>query len=117
MRISDWSSDVCSSDLMDRVPGTRDVSEAANAAEAQRIAEESIEILARIHSLDTAPFVAAGVAQTSSPEETAFAYLAPNIAIFHRIKKIPQPMMEWALRSVSRNVPRDCRSSDANTSE
>src|SRR3546814_5763265 len=93
--------------VMDRVPGTRDVSEAANAAEAQRIAEESIEILARIHSLDTAPFVAAGVAQPSSPEETAFAYLAPNIAIFHRLKKTPQPMMEWALRWVSRNVPQD----------
>src|SRR3546814_8962734 len=89
------------------LPISRDVSEAANAAEAQRIAEESIEILARIHSLDTAPFVAAGVAQPSSPEETAFAYLAPNIAIFHRLKKTPQPMMEWALRWVSRNVPQD----------
>src|SRR3546814_16850892 len=92
---------------MDRVPGTRDVSEAADAAEAQRIAEESIEILARIHSLDTAPFVAAGVAQPSSPEETAFAYLAPNIAIFHRLKKTPHPLMAWALRWVSRHVPQD----------
>src|SRR3546814_1526692 len=70
--------------VMDRVPGTRDVSEAANAAEAQRIAEGSIEILARIHRLDTATSVAASVAQPWSPEETAFAYLAPNIAIFHR---------------------------------
>src|SRR3546814_3864109 len=34
-------------------------------------------------------------------------YLAPNIAIFHRLKKTPQPMMEWALRWVSRNVPQD----------
>lgn len=91
--------------IMDRVPGTRDVTEAANAAEAQRIAEESVEILARIHSLDTAPFVAAGVVQPQSPREIAFSYLTPNIAIFRRLKKTPQPMMEWALRWVERNVP------------
>src|SRR3546814_7505796 len=47
----------------------------------------------------------------STRTDTLFPYTtlfrSPNIAIFHRLKKTPQPMMEWALRWVSRNVPQD----------
>ncbi len=91
--------------VMDRVAGTRDVSQAQNPEEAQRIAEEYIEILARMHQLDTAPFVAAGITQPKDPEAIALAYLAPHIPLYRRLKQSPQPMIEWALGWVLRNVP------------
>ena len=45
--------------VMDLVPGTRDVDHAADDAERRSVAEQYIAVLARMHSLDTAPFVAA----------------------------------------------------------
>jgi hypothetical protein len=45
--------------VMDRVPGTRDVAEAVDDRERRSVAEQYIEVLARMHRLDTAPFVAA----------------------------------------------------------
>src|SRR3546814_14378674 len=65
--------------VMDRVPGTRDVSEAADAAEAQRIDEERIQILPRTTRLDTEPSVAAGGATRSSQGERAYGYHAPKL--------------------------------------
>jgi aminoglycoside phosphotransferase (APT) family kinase protein len=93
--------------VMDRAAGTRDMSRAADAAEAQRVAEEYIEILARMHSLDTAPFVAAGIGQPEGAEAIALVYLEPNEKLYRRLKHTPQPLIEWALRWVRRNVPQD----------
>jgi aminoglycoside phosphotransferase (APT) family kinase protein len=91
--------------VMDRVPGTRDVAEAANDDVRRRVAEQYIEVLARIHRLDPAPFVAAGVAHPQGPTETALSYLNANIVLYRRTKRGSQPLVEFALKWANRNVP------------
>jgi aminoglycoside phosphotransferase (APT) family kinase protein len=91
--------------VMDRVPGTRDVGHAADDDERRRIAEQYIEVLARMHELDTAPFVAAGMALPQGPAETALSYLNANIVLYRRTKRGAQPLVEFALKWMQRNVP------------
>jgi hypothetical protein len=92
--------------VMDRVRGTRDVAHAVDDEERRRIAEQYIEVLARMHALDVAPFVHAGVALPKGPEQTALAYLNANIALYRRTKRGAQPLVEFALNWMKRNVPR-----------
>jgi aminoglycoside phosphotransferase (APT) family kinase protein len=91
--------------VMDSVPGTRDVAQAADDAERQRLAEDYIAVLARMHRLDVAPFVAAGIEKPEGPRAIALSYLTPHLPLYRRTKRSPQPMIEWALRWVERNVP------------
>jgi aminoglycoside phosphotransferase (APT) family kinase protein len=91
--------------VMDRVPGTRDVDHAADDMERRRVAEQYIEVLARMHSLDTAPFVAAGMAHPKGPADTALSYLNANIVLYRRTKRGAQPLVEFALQWMRRNVP------------
>jgi aminoglycoside phosphotransferase (APT) family kinase protein len=92
--------------VMERVRGTRDVAHAVDDEERRRIAEQYIEVLARMHALDVAPFVHAGVALPKGPEQTALAYLNANIALYRRTKRGAQPLVEFALNWMKRNVPR-----------
>src|ERR1700722_11966807 len=91
--------------VMDRVPGTRDVAEAVDTREGRSVAEQYIEVLARMHRLDTAPFVAAGMAHPQGPLETALSYLNANIALYRRTKRGSQPLVEFALKWMRRNAP------------
>jgi aminoglycoside phosphotransferase (APT) family kinase protein len=91
--------------VMDRVPGTRDVDHAADDAERRSVAEQYIAVLARMHSLDTAPFVSAGMVQPKGPADTAMSYLDANIVLYRRTKRGAQPLVEFALKWMRRNVP------------
>jgi len=91
--------------VMDSVPGTRDVAQATDDAERKRIAEDYIAVLARMHRLDVTPFVAAGIEKPEGPKAIALSYLTPHLPLYRRTKSSPQPMIEWALRWVERNVP------------
>ncbi|HEY3851820.1 MAG TPA: phosphotransferase family protein [Steroidobacteraceae bacterium] len=91
--------------VMERVAGTRDVDSAADDAERRRVAEQYVEVLARMHALDTAPFVAAGVVRPEGPAAIALSYLNANIALYRRTKQGAQPLVEFALRWMQRNVP------------
>jgi aminoglycoside phosphotransferase (APT) family kinase protein len=92
--------------VMERVRGTRDVGQAINDDERRSLAEQYIEVLARMHSLDVKPFVQAGVALPKGPEQTALAYLNANIGLYRRTKRGAQPLVEFALNWMKRNVPR-----------
>jgi aminoglycoside phosphotransferase (APT) family kinase protein len=91
--------------VMDRVPGARDVDHAADDAERRSVAEQYIAVLARMHSLDTAPFVAAGMVHPKGPADTALSYLNANIVLYRRTKRGAQPLVEFALQWMRRNVP------------
>jgi aminoglycoside phosphotransferase (APT) family kinase protein len=91
--------------VMERVPGTRDVARALDDAERRNVAEQYIEVLARMHALDVAPFVAAGIALPKGPEQTALSYLNANIVLYRRTKRGAQPLVEFALKWMQRNVP------------
>lgn len=93
--------------VMDRSPGTRDVSEAADDAERQSVAEQYIEALADVHRLDIAPFVDAGITLPDNPSDLAVAYVDANEKLYRRTKTGPEPIVEFALRWMRRHVPDD----------
>src|SRR6202165_5084156 len=57
--------------IMEAVPGTRDVSLAANAAERRSVARQFIEAVAKMHRPPIEPFVAKGIKRQSTPNAIA----------------------------------------------
>src|SRR3546814_3293375 len=66
MRISDWSSDVCSSDLMDRLDALTALETAINASDAESEADITLELDAAIDALGAA-YVAVERAREERP--------------------------------------------------
>jgi aminoglycoside phosphotransferase (APT) family kinase protein len=91
--------------VMDRGSGDRDVSRAASDAERQSVAEQYIDALARMHSLDIEPFVAAGIHRPRDQREAVLVFLDANQPLYERTKRAPEPFLEFALRWARRNVP------------
>ncbi len=93
--------------VMDRVPGTRDVSEADSDEQREHIAEQYIEHLARTHALDLAPFEAAGLDVPRTSEGVALAFVDANEVLYRRTKQAAEPLVEWGLRWARRHIPTD----------
>jgi aminoglycoside phosphotransferase (APT) family kinase protein len=91
--------------VMDRVPGVRDVSLAADDRERQTVAFEYIEQLAKMHRLDVQPFVETGLELPVTATEIQLAYLNANQNLYNRTKRLPEPLIEFGLRWLRRNVP------------
>jgi len=91
--------------VMDRSPGVREVSQAGDAAAQQRIAEQYIEQLVRMHALPVQPFVDAGIAAPAPGRPVALAYLDANRPLYTRCKRRPQPLIEFALQWAERHAP------------
>jgi aminoglycoside phosphotransferase (APT) family kinase protein len=91
--------------VMDQAAGGRDVSQAASDDERRHIAEQYVEQLARIHALDTAPFVAAGITLPADGRANVLAYLDANLPLYLRGKRQPQPLIEFVMRWARRCAP------------
>jgi len=91
--------------IMEAVPGTRDVSLAASAAERRSVARQFIEAVAAMHRLPTEPFVAKGIKGQSTPHEIALAGLEAYWPLYQKNKKGPEPLIEFAVRWLRTNVP------------
>ncbi len=92
---------------MDWLPGTRDVAEAESDEQRASIAEQYVEYLAKAHSLYLAPFEAAGVLVPRTPKGIALAFVDANEVLYRRTKHGAEPLVEWALGWVRRNVLAD----------
>jgi aminoglycoside phosphotransferase (APT) family kinase protein len=91
--------------IMEAVPGTRDVSLAASAAERRSVARQFIEAVAAMHRLSVEPFVAKGIKRQTTPHEIALAGLEAYWPLYQKNKKGPQPLIEFAVRWLRANVP------------
>lgn len=91
--------------LMDAISGTRNMAEAASDAERSAIASEFISEVAAMHRLPVAPFVAKGIALPQGAKEIALAGLTAYMPLYQRTKSRPEPMLEWVLGWIERNVP------------
>jgi hypothetical protein len=90
---------------MEAVPGTRDVSLAANAAERRSVARQFIEAVAAMHRLPIEPFVAKGIKRQTTPHEIALAGLDAYWPLYQKNKKGPEPLIEFAVHWLRSNVP------------
>lgn len=90
--------------VMDAVPGRRDVTR-LDVDRQRKIAQEHMVLLAEMHRLDIAPFVAVGLDEPTTPEEIGLGMLDAYMPLYHRTKAGPEPLIEFAIAWARRNVP------------
>ena len=91
--------------VMEAVPGTRDVSTANDDTQRLELARQYVEAMAAMHKLPVGPFVEKGIHLPTSPEDIALAGLDAYYPLYERNKTRPQPLLEFALKWLRRNVP------------
>lgn len=91
--------------LMERVAGEFDYTKLAPGPERDALDEDFLRELVRIHELDAARFVAAGIEAPASVEACALHDLALWERAYRRALKHPVPLVEFATRWLRRNLP------------
>jgi aminoglycoside phosphotransferase (APT) family kinase protein len=89
--------------VMEAVPGVRAMSGPED--EQHIIAEEHMELLARMHQLDPALFAAIGLDLPHTPAEIGLGMLDAYMPLYNRTKAAPEPLIEFAMAWARRNVP------------
>jgi aminoglycoside phosphotransferase (APT) family kinase protein len=91
--------------VMEQVPGRANLATAESEDERNSVQDHYMEILARVHSLDPAPYEAAGIKRPSSAEELGLSDFEVWERGFRRDKKRPEPLIEFVIKWLRRNVP------------
>ena len=90
--------------VMENIPGVPYAGVETDPA-LQPLVEEYVAIMARIHRIDIAPFVAAGVNVAQSEKDSALAYLYMAEKTYLENKTGPDPLVEFVRRWLHANVP------------
>jgi aminoglycoside phosphotransferase (APT) family kinase protein len=72
----------------------------------RRSVEHYVEILAAMHRLDVAPFVAAGLTMPRNDEDVALSYFNGADRVYRETKSRPEPLIEFVRKWILNNVPR-----------
>jgi aminoglycoside phosphotransferase (APT) family kinase protein len=91
--------------LMERVQGEFDYTQLAPGPARDALDDDFLRELARIHQLDAARFVAAGIEAPASAEVCALHDLTLWERAYRRALRAPVPLVEFATRWLHRNVP------------
>jgi aminoglycoside phosphotransferase (APT) family kinase protein len=95
--------------VMERCPGRANLATAESEAEREAVLDEYVDVLARIHRIDVAAFEAAGLRRPATPEALALLDFDAWERAYRRRKRRPEPAVEFAIRWVRREAPRDRR--------
>jgi aminoglycoside phosphotransferase (APT) family kinase protein len=90
--------------VMDRVPGRNDF-EQSTESERRAVVDDYLQILARLHALDIAPFVDAGIMRAERPQQSGTFGLSRYEKVYRSVKVHPDPLMEFCLAWLRRNPP------------
>jgi aminoglycoside phosphotransferase (APT) family kinase protein len=82
--------------VMDRLTGKQDFEQVSDANRRQ-IVDEYLEALVRLHELDIAPFVEAGIFHADDPAKSGIAGLLEYERTYRETKVAADPLMEFAL--------------------
>ncbi len=91
--------------VMERVHGQTNLATNPDPAERRAVLEHYMELLARMHALDVAPFVAAGLRLPADPGQAALGDFAHWERAYRRMKRRPEPLIEFVIAWVRRNMP------------
>ncbi|MBM4381772.1 MAG: phosphotransferase family protein [Deltaproteobacteria bacterium] len=91
--------------LMERVRGDFDYTQLAPGSARDALDDDFLRELVRVHQLDPARFVAAGIESPASAEQTALHDLALWERAYRRALVRPVPVVEFATRWLRRNLP------------
>lgn len=90
--------------VMDKVPGRNDFTGVDDATRAA-VVDDYVAILARLHSLDIAPFRAAGVRGPADPRDSGRFGMARYEELYRAAKRHPEPFVEFCLGWLRRYPP------------
>jgi aminoglycoside phosphotransferase (APT) family kinase protein len=90
--------------VMERVPGRADLRFAESPADRDAVRRQLVQQMVAMHSLDPAPFHAAGLRLPDSPEATALSFFDDAVAHYRARKRLPNPRLELLIGWVERNV-------------
>ncbi len=91
--------------IMESIRGTRNVAEAASDEERRDISRQYIKAVAAMHRVPIAPFDERGIALPQRVEDIQLAGLNAYYPLYLRVKKKPEPLVEFALAWIRRNIP------------
>jgi aminoglycoside phosphotransferase (APT) family kinase protein len=103
-RIHGWLEDI-EAVAMERVPGKPDFNDVP-LTERDRIVDEYLQQLAKLHSLDLEPFIAAGMNRGPTPAGSAVLMHYELERLWRSRKRHPNPFLEFCLGWLHRNPPR-----------
>lgn len=92
--------------VMEAIEGTRDFS-TLDAATKSAIGRVYMQAVAAMHRVPVDPFVAAGVHLPEGAEEIALVGLNAYMPHYQRTKSRPEPLIEFVIGWLRRNVPQD----------
>ncbi|NRA10165.1 MAG: phosphotransferase, partial [Myxococcales bacterium] len=91
--------------VMDRCPGRFNLATLDDRDQARAILEHYIELLAGMHAIDPAEFEAYGMKRCEGERMLALGDFDQWVTQYRRAKRQPEPMLEFALQWVYRNIP------------
>lgn len=91
--------------VMESIKGTRDLSDLSPAAKSA-VGREFMTAVAAMHKVPVEAFAEVGVHVPQGPEEIALVGLDTYLPQYLRTKKRPEPLLEFAIRWIRRNVPK-----------
>ena len=91
--------------VMDRSPGRAILTTSDSPTERKAVFDDYIEILARMHGLDVSAFEAMGLDRPVSARELGLCDLARWESSYRKAKARPEPLIEFVLGWLKRNVP------------
>ena len=93
--------------VMDRLPGRANLATADSDAERAAVMDQYMDALAAIHAMDPAGFVPLGFRMPADAERLAFSHFDQFEARYRPDKKRPEPLLEFGIAWLRRNVRRD----------
>lgn len=91
--------------VMDRVPGERQLSGTADPDEQSAVIESYLAQLVRIHGIPLPDAAAAGLDVPVAAVDVHLAFHRTRSAVYRRFKGRPEPMVEFVMKWLARNVP------------
>ncbi len=91
--------------VMESIKGTRDLSDLTD-DEKRNVGREYMQTVAAMHALPLEPFVAIGMDRPEEAQAIALVGLEAYMPQYRRTKARPEPLLEFVIQWIRRNVPR-----------
>lgn len=91
--------------VMAAAPGKANLATAENDEQRHAVLDHYIELLAKMHQLDTKPYEALGLPICSDPQSAGLGDFQTWVANFRASKTRPEPALEFLIGWILRNVP------------
>ncbi|MAG31626.1 MAG: aminoglycoside phosphotransferase [Deltaproteobacteria bacterium] len=91
--------------VMDRLPGTFNLDSVPDDAERRSLLRQYMELLVDMHAIDASEFEAVGLVRREGERTLALGDFDDWVAQYRKAKRRPEPMLEFAVQWVYRNIP------------